>query len=134
MSILLDTHIWIWWVTGQDRLSARERTALDRSAAEAAPRISAISLWEAQMLHARGRLELEVPFELWILEASGPGVVEVVPLDVSVILALGRLPDSFSGDPADRIIVATARSRELDLATRDERIRKSRIVRLWSAS
>lgn len=131
MSVLLDTHIWIWWLTGQDRLSSRERTGLDSLAAGEPPRISAISLWEAQMLHARGRLVLERSFQTWILEASSPEIVEVVPLDVSVILALDRLPASFAGDPADRIIVATALSSGLDLATQDERIRRSDLVGVW---
>ncbi|HVR41869.1 MAG TPA: type II toxin-antitoxin system VapC family toxin [Thermoanaerobaculia bacterium] len=132
MSVLLDTHLWIWWVTGQDRLTRRERISLGEVSADGALHISAISLWEAQMLHARGRLELSHAFEPWILAASSPEIVEVIPLDVSVILALDRLPASFAGDPADRIIVATARSREMDLATKDDRIRKSRLIRLWS--
>lgn len=70
--------------------------------------------------------------ETWILEACSSRVVEVLPLDVSVILPLDRLPASFAGDPADRIIVATARSSGLDLATQDERIRRSDLVRVWS--
>lgn len=130
MSVLLDTHVWIWWITGSDRLTARERTALDRLRRGSPPRLSAISLWEAQMLHARGRLELNVPFEPWIVDASS--VVELVPLDVSVILELDRLPDDFAGDPADRIIAATARSRALELATRDMRLRRSRLVKIWA--
>ncbi len=132
MSVLLDTHIWIWWLTGQDRLSSSQRIGLDSLALREVPRISAISLWEAQMLHARGRLVLRVPFETWVLEASASRIVEVLPLDVSVILALDRLPASFAGDPADRIIVATARSSGLELATQDERIRRSRLVGVWS--
>jgi len=57
----------------------------------------------------------------------------VVPLDIAVVLALAALPETFHGDPADRLIVATARSRKLPLATRDAEIRKSRLVKLWSA-
>lgn len=55
----------------------------------------------------------------------------MIPLDVEVVLALDALPASFHGDPADRLIVATARSRKLPLATRDVTIRKSRTVKLW---
>lgn len=132
MKVLLDTHVWIWWVTGQKALRRAELEALGNLAESQQLAISAISLWEAQMLHARGRLLLEIPFETWLLQAAAPPI-KVVPLDVSVILALNQLPPSFHGDPADRIIVATARARDLALATRDGDIRRSRAVRLWSA-
>ena len=132
MTVLLDTHVWIWWVTGQDTLSGTERKALGTAAESGQLALSAISLWEAQMLHSRGRLHLEMPFEAWLLQAAAADVVQVIPLDVTVILALNHLPRSFRGDPADRIIVATARARDLPLATRDKGIRRSRVVRLWA--
>lgn len=132
MTVLLDTHFWIWWVTGQDTLTASERHALDAAAQSQSLAISAISLWEAQMLHARGRLQLQLPFETWLLQAASAAVVQTVPLDVAVILALNQLPKSFHGDPADRIIVATARAFDLPVATRDRGIRLSRSIRLWT--
>ena len=132
MTVLLDTHFWIWWVTGQRELAEAERAALGKAAEAGQVVLSAISLWEAQMLHARGRLQLDIPFDTWLLQAAAPSVVELIPLDVSVILALNKLPASFHGDPADRIIVATARARDLPLATRDRAIRRSRAVRLWT--
>jgi PIN domain nuclease of toxin-antitoxin system len=55
----------------------------------------------------------------------------VIPLDVETVLALDSLPDSFHGDPADRLIVATARAHGLPLAIRDTRIRRARVARLW---
>jgi len=128
--MLLDTHFWIWWLTGGGDLSTAEQLALDASAEIEPPRISAISLWEAQMLHSRRRLALQLPFESWLLQATLPEVVRVIPIDASVILELDRMPP-MHGDPADRIIVATARAHDLPLATRDGRIRKSRLVRLW---
>lgn len=133
MTVLLDTHFWIWWVTGQDTLTRTERQALGAAAESGQLALSAISLWEAQMLHARSRLQLEIPFEAWILQAAAASVVQILPLDVSVILALNNLPRSFHGDPPDRIIVATARARDLPLATRDRVIRRSRAARLWTA-
>lgn len=129
--ILLDTHIWIWWVTGQDTLAVGEREALGREAEAGRIAISAITLWEAQMLHTRGRLRLGMPFDTWLLQAADPVIAHVLPIDVAVILALNGLPESFHGDPADRIIVATARSRNVPLATHDRNIRRSRAVRLW---
>lgn len=131
MSVLLDTHVWIWWLTGQNDLPAADRDALDALAAKSPPALSAISLWEAQMLHARGRFEIDGGFDPWLSHAAASDVVNLVALDVAVVLALDRLPESFHGDPADRIIVATARAHDLPIATHDRKIRRSRLVRLW---
>lgn len=131
--MLLDTHIWVWWVMEQAEVSTAEREALRAAAESNEVALSAISLWEVQMLHAHGRLRLDKPFETWLLDATAPEIVQVIPLDVAVALALNQLPESFHGDPADRIIAATARAFDLPLATRDGAIRSSRAVRLWSA-
>lgn len=131
MSLLLDTHVWVWWLTGSGDLPARERKALDQAAAAGQVRVSAISLWEAQLLHQRKRLELPIPFAEWLTRAADPGVATVIPLDLDVVLALDGLPAAFHGDPADRLIVATARAHALPLATHDRSIRQSRVVTLW---
>lgn len=133
MTILLDTHVWLWWLLGSADLPKEEQVALDRLAARGGLRVAAVSLWEAQMLQAKGRLSLDRPFDIWIRDATAAGVVQVVPLDVEVVIALDRLPASFHGDPADRLIVSTARAHQLPLATHDRAIRKSRTVTLWKA-
>ena len=130
--LLLDTHVWLWWLLGQPQLAARERNALDAlAAAGTPPGLSAISLWEAQMLAARGRLSRDGPLTHWLPTAAAPETVTVLPLDVAVILALDALPKGFHGDPADRIVVATARAHGLSLATRDGNIRRSRAAKIW---
>ncbi len=131
MSVVLDTHIWLWWLLGQDELPTRERVALARLAEEKPPILPAICLWEAQMLHSKGRLAISVPFERWLREAAQPAVVQIAPLSVDVVLAIDALPPSFHGDPADRMIVATAKGLKLPLATHDDRIRRARVVSLW---
>jgi PIN domain nuclease of toxin-antitoxin system len=131
LSLLLDTHVWLWWLTGNPALDAGERDALDRSASKAPPALAAVSLWEAQMLTARGRIRLREPFGEWIRRVSAPEVVTLLPLDVEVVAALDGLPPHFHGDPADRLIVATARAHALALATHDTAIRRARVVRLW---
>ena len=83
------------------------------------------------MLHARGRLALPVPFPDWLRRAAAPPVVTVLPLDVQVVIAITSLPGRFRGDPADRLIVATAKAHQLPLATHDRLIRTSRTVRVW---
>lgn len=133
MNVVLDTHVWVWWLTASSPLKQSERDALDRAAVRRELHIAAISLWEVQVLHARRCLDLPVSFSDWIARAADPGVVSVLPLDVDVILAADALPKSFHGDPADRLIVATARAHAMQLATRDAAIRKSRAVPLWKA-
>src|SRR5687767_13591858 len=92
MAVLLDTHVWAWWSLGDARLPSREREALDRGAARRELRLCAISLWEAQMAFAKGRLDLRDPFEAWLRAAAAPDVIEIVPIDVPVALALNGLP------------------------------------------
>jgi PIN domain nuclease of toxin-antitoxin system len=134
LNVVLDTHVWVWWLTANSPLKHREREALDRAAERRELHIAAISLWEVQVLHVRGRLELPVSFSDWIARAADERVVTILPLDVDVVLAADALPPSFHGDPADRLIVATARAHAMQLATRDAAIRKSRSVPLWKAA
>ena len=132
MKALLDTHIWIWWLLGSDRLSARERQALDQLARDGNAYLSAMSLWEAQMLHSKGRLSLDRTFSLWLEQAASPEIVKLLPLDVDTVIAVDRLPPEFQGDPADRLIAATARVHDLVLATHDRAIRSSGVVPIWT--
>jgi PIN domain nuclease of toxin-antitoxin system len=58
-------------------------------------------------------------------------MLTILPLDAEAVVAVGNLPRTFHGDPADRMVVATARAHDLTLATHDEAIRKSRLVKIW---
>jgi PIN domain nuclease of toxin-antitoxin system len=135
---LLDTHVWIWWMDGDDRLPARMRDALDeiaRSAegdVRALPVISDVSLWEVALLVKGGRYEPAFEFDEWLDISTQAVNVQAVTADVAVELT--QLPDSLHRDPADRLIIATSRSLELPLLTFDDRIRRSRLVTAWKAS
>jgi PIN domain nuclease of toxin-antitoxin system len=131
LSVVLDTHVWLWWLTPASPLSRAECSALDAIARRRGVFLSAISLWEAQVLHAKRRLELPLPFAEWLARATDEAVVSLLPLSLDVVLALDALPASFHGDPADRLVVATARAHAMPLATHDAAIRRSRAVRLW---
>ena len=131
MKVILDTHVWVWWLLPDSPLSARERRALDDIAADKGILLPAVCQWEAQMLHSKGRIDLPVPFATWLRRAAGTDMLTVLSLNADVVIAVDDLPGTFHGDPADRIIVASARAHDLPLATHDEAIRKSRLVKIW---
>ena len=127
---VLDTHMWMWWIRGSADLPLRERDALDSLSADNRPTISDISLWEFGNLVAMGRLEIDRSVEDWLAVAASPTTVNVQPITPRIIAEMNRLPDSFHRDPADRLIVATARALKLPLATKDRKIRKSLLTPL----
>jgi PIN domain nuclease of toxin-antitoxin system len=120
--IVLDTHIWIWWVDGDERLSDNHMDLIETDE-NGTIGVSAISCWETAKLVELGRLELTIPVDEWLEGAlSYPGVA-LVPLSPRIAVDSTQLPGTFHRDPADQIIVATARSHECRLLTADERIR-----------
>jgi PIN domain nuclease of toxin-antitoxin system len=132
LTLLLDTHFWIWWLTPRSPLKPAEQNALDAAAKLGGVYLAAISLWEAQLLHSKQRLQLPLPLSDWLTRATESRVLTVLPLDRDVVIAVDGLPSRFHGDPADRLIVATARVHGMPLATRDRAIRRSRTTKLWS--
>jgi PIN domain nuclease of toxin-antitoxin system len=131
VAVLLDTHVWVWWLSGSDRLPARESSALDLLASRGELRLAAISLWEVQMAFAKGRFIPEDSFERWLRIAAAPETIQLLPLDVRVTLALNSLPERLHADPADRLIIASARAYGCELATHDAALRKLRVAPLW---
>lgn len=131
---LLDTHAWVWWISGDPRLAVREREVLDSLSPSERPVLADISLWEVATLVERGRLELDLDLERWLAIASAPATVELARVTPAVAAEVARLPERFHRDPADRLIVATARVRKLSVLTRDRKITGARIVPLWRPS
>jgi len=131
LKVILDTPVWIWWLLPGSPLPDRERLALDRIAADGGIYLPAICQWETQMLHSKGRVEFPLPFADWLKRATASDMLKVLPLSADVVIAVDALPTTFHGDPADRIIVATARAYALPLATHDSAIRKSRLIKIW---
>ena len=84
------------------------------------------------MLCSRRRIELPLPFASWLRQATAPDMLTLLPLTAEVVIASNDLPANFHADPADRMIVATARAHGLPLATHDKVIRRSRLVKVWS--
>lgn len=95
-TVLLDTHVWVWWMLGDTRLSDRERTVLDDLPSGQRPRLCGISLWEVAMLVQLGRLRLDDALEDWLRIAAAPATVEVIPITPAVVAEMNRLPRPFA--------------------------------------
>jgi PIN domain nuclease of toxin-antitoxin system len=123
MALLYDTHAWVWSAEGNvDQLGPQARAAILESEARGALLVSAISIWEVAMLHAKGRLQLTLDLERWVERALAAPGTRLVPLEPEIAIHSAQLPGSFHGDPADRILVATARILGAQLLTRDQQI------------
>lgn len=123
--IVLDTHAWIWLASEPERLGREARRLLRR---ERVRGVAAISCWEVATLAARGRIELDRDLVAWMEDALSETGAELLPLTPAVAAASAQLGD-FHGDPADRLIVATALTHGAVLVTKDERIREHGAVR-----
>lgn len=120
---VLDTHVWIWVVEGdRTALSAPAIEAIERSAEGGAVRVSAISVWEVAMLEAKGRISLSRPVDDWVHAALHAPGVRLLPLSPEIAIGSTRLPGAPHGDPADRILMASARHLGGQLATCDREI------------
>jgi PIN domain nuclease of toxin-antitoxin system len=119
---------------GDSGLSRAERAALDALPNDARPVISDISLLEFAALVDLGRIRIDKTIDDWLRIAASPATVRIQPISPGIVAEMNRLPASFHRDPADRLIVATARFLKIPLATKDRRIRSSRLAPLWKAS
>ncbi|MEJ2217574.1 MAG: type II toxin-antitoxin system VapC family toxin [Gemmatimonadota bacterium] len=120
---VLDTHVWIWMVEG-DRaaLSPSAIEAIEEAGMKGAVWVSAISVWEVAMLERRGRISLSRPIDDWVNAALGAPGVQMLPLTPEIAIESTRLPGAPQGDPADRILMASARIVGGQLATCDRDI------------
>jgi PIN domain nuclease of toxin-antitoxin system len=130
--IVLDTHALVWWVNGDDALSKKAKAAIERELDGGQIILSAISAWEIAMLVEREKLVLSMDVASWLTTVSAIDAVRFVPVDVEIGLKSIDLPGEFHKDPADRMIVATARKLAVPLVTRDEKIRVYKHVKtIW---
>jgi PIN domain nuclease of toxin-antitoxin system len=127
--ILLDTHIWIWWVSQSDRLQRRHRELL-YSGADRVFGVSVISCWEVAKLAQYGRLQLDRAVELWIGDALAQPGVSLVHLNPQIAVESTQLPPPFHRDPADQLLVATARVLGCPFLTEDIKITAYPHIRL----
>jgi len=116
---ILDTHVWLWWIGDDPRLSPRAREAIE-VADEIG--ISTISVWELATLERLGRIRLLPDIRTWVRRALAREGVSPFPVTPDIALAAGSLLSPFPGDPADRLVYATAVVTDARLVSGDRRI------------
>ncbi len=119
--IILDTHIWIWWNQDAPKLTSFQKEIIDSSRTDGIG-ISTISLLEISRLVNRGRLVLPKPLKEWFSIALAEEGIILIPITPAIAIESYSLPGEFHKDPADRIIVATARIYDCSLVTNDGNI------------
>ena len=121
--IVLDTHVWLFWVNDdRELISKKALTAINRAESLG---VSVISCWEIAMLVAKQRLAFNMDVQDWVNQASKYPGIRLIGLNAEVAVLSTRLPGNFHGDPADRMIVATCMKHNVPL------ISKNKMIRSW---
>ena len=132
MRTLLDTHAWLWWVSEDRRLSRRATGTIVKSQRGDDLWISLISIWELAKKIEKKQLVLDRALDQWLDVATTMPGLHLAELTRPILVESCQLPRPFPGDPADQIIVATARHHNAVLVTKDGKIRSYPQVRsLW---
>lgn len=121
--IVLDTHVLVWWLTQAPGLSARAKRAIGKHTAAGEIVASTISVLEIVTAVRRGRLQVTVPVEQWLADMRSIPELRMEPVSADIAALAGSLPEPMHGDPADRIIAATATTLGAALVTADDRLR-----------
>lgn len=127
--IVLDTHIWVWWVHNDAQLTDKLREIIQNHEDEGLG-INVFSCWEVAKLVELKRLTLHCPIDEWLETALHYPGIQLLALTPEIIVDSTQLPGEFHHDPADQIIVATARIHDCPLLTVDKKILKYPHVKL----
>jgi len=118
----MDTHIWLWFARHDKRLKMPGQKAIDQAITQGQLRISIMTLWEVSQLEAAGHIHLGTTIDAWTEKALALPGLQCLPLQPTLIFDAHRLPGNFHRDPADRLLVASARHHDLTLITEDRKI------------
>jgi PIN domain nuclease of toxin-antitoxin system len=130
--IVLDTHVWLWWLHDPARLSPAADKLIQQEQVSGALILSAISVWEVAVKIQLGKLAIPMDIHRWYdLARSYPATV-IEPFSPVDAIASTLLPGNFHKDPADRIIVSLARRLAVPLLTCDRKILDyEHVITVW---
>ena len=120
--ILLDTHVLVWSSVPDSRLGSQARELIAGCSAGDPFYVSAISAWEIALQVKKGRIDFGMPAAKWFDKASRHPAWRTIPLDAATAMESADLPGDVHGDPADRFLIALARSAGLHILTADRNI------------
>lgn len=120
--VLLDTHVWLWWVEGDSHIGRSAKTAIARAESRDEVRISPATMFEIAALHTHGRLRLRLSPEHWIRQALDVTGARLGDLTAAAAVDAGLIPRTALPDPIDRLLVATARTANATLVTADQQM------------
>ena len=130
--ILLDTHVLVWLLVDEDRLSRRATSAIQRARVSDGLAIADVTMWELAFLIARGTLRTRGTIENTVYNFVTRSGANVRPITAEIAALATQFPDNYPKDPIDRLIGATARAEGIALVTRDEKIRRSPLLKtIW---
>ena len=122
MKYLLDTHTWIWWHMNPKKLSPKVKRLISNTDGYDELLLSAISPWEFSKLLEKEKLAISYHPEDWLKQALEMPKFRLVPLSPQLAYRSTILPQPFHNDPADQIIVASAREETATILTKDANI------------
>jgi PIN domain nuclease of toxin-antitoxin system len=122
MAVVLDTCAWLWMCAEPKRLSPAAHHVVERERRRGGLVVSVFSAWEVAKLVEKGRLRFSIPCRKWIARAVREEGVTLHPLTPEICVESTELPGRFPGDPADQIIVATARVLAAAVVTADKKV------------
>ncbi|MBI3949248.1 MAG: type II toxin-antitoxin system VapC family toxin [Acidobacteria bacterium] len=127
MSLLLDTHAFLWFIDDSPRLSAHAKSLLE---SEAELFLSLASLWEISIKMSVGKLTLPQPYDLFIPQQLAQNDIKILPISIAHLAVVASLPLNHR-DPFDRLLIAQAMIEQLPIVSADDHFDAYSIVRLW---
>ena len=122
--LLLDTHVWLWIAENERPFPAAVQASIRDAVRQDSLFLCPISLWEVGLKAARGQIALSLPLRPWMRQALDFPGLHLMPITSEIACTCAELPSDFHGDPADRLIAATARCEGLTLVTHDRKLLK----------
>jgi len=131
MNLLLDTHAWLWFALGQEKLSATARAAIEHP--ENVNHLSTASLWEIAIKISLGKYQLQLPFLQFVdqsIAANRISLVAILPRHIDHVATM-TFPSSGHRDPFDRLLVSQAQVEGMTLVSNDAALDEYGVPRIW---